>query len=167
MCCSPAFPPAALKAWAYKIYQGLTDVMTSGRHPGGSVWWRILKPFFVLSVWGLEARMLGQQYHLSFTMPGMYVSTENRDYYFQALPPCVYPLSTWCNRMWPNLPGLPLCNCILQTIKYWRWKWPRNEAMAKEWRPMYLCRVECWFQLFVHSFLNRTFKQTRTPLPSA
>jgi len=22
-------------------------------------------------------------------------------------PPCVYHLSTWCHRTWPNLPGLP------------------------------------------------------------
>ena len=30
---------------------------------------------------------------------------------------CVYPLSTWCNITWPNLPGLP--PPYLHVIKYW------------------------------------------------
>jgi len=40
------------------------------------------------------------------------------------------PLSTWCHRTWPDLPGLLFRICILQAIKYWRWEQPGNEARA-------------------------------------
>jgi len=56
-------------------------------------------------------------------------STQNWNYYCQAPPPCVYPLFSWHNRIWPNLPGLPpLC---LHTAKYWRWECSGNEAMYR------------------------------------
>ena len=50
------------------------------------------------------------------------VSTWNRNYYCLALPPSVYPLSTWCDRMRPNLPGLPspyLHNASDQVLEVW------------------------------------------------
>ena len=38
-------------------------------------------------------------------------------------PTCLYPLSTWHNYMWPDLPGLPLRICILQVEVGIAWKW--------------------------------------------
>ena len=77
------------------------------RHVGGAQQ-GISKPFLVLLVRGLEARALTRQsqYHPSFIAPGtiwhgMGITTVGHR------SPYIYHLSTWRNRMWPNLPGLP------------------------------------------------------------
>jgi len=44
--------------------------------------------------------------------------------------PCVYPLSTWYHRMWPNIPGC-LHICILQTLKV-EMAWERGCRKASE-----------------------------------
>jgi len=75
---------------------------------GGGARWGISKPFLVLSVRGLEARALARQcqYHPSFIATRT-VWHEMGITIVGHRPPCVHHLSTWRNRTWPHLPGLP------------------------------------------------------------
>jgi len=48
-------------------------------------------------------------------------------FFVRHCPPCVYPLTTWSNHMWPNLPGLPplylhtASDQILEVGTAWEW----------------------------------------------
>ena len=52
----------------------------------------------------------------------------NQNYYSWPLPPMCLP-SLPNITTWDQIPqDFPLCICILQVIKYWRWKWLGNET---------------------------------------
>ena len=45
--------------------------------------------------------------------------------------PRVYPFLLDVTTYDHNSQAFPLCVCILQAIKYWRWECPGNEAMYR------------------------------------
>ena len=115
---SQAVPTSSIRSLAICKYGGgrpgrfghvqLYVVMSGRQRVDTWGWQRVSEPFLVLSVQGLEARALSRQsqYHPSFIVPGtiwheMGITTVGHR------PPYIYHLSTWHNRMWPNLSGLP------------------------------------------------------------
>ena len=93
-------------------------------------------PFLVLSARVLEVRVLARQrqYHSSFTVPRM-VWHEMENITDMHRPPCVYPQSTWCNYIWPNLPGLPPLylhtanDQILEAETPWEWGYVETPSL--------------------------------------
>ena len=108
-----------------------------------------MNPFHVLSVQGLEARAFSKAVWTPFIIHNArdaFVTLRHHS-------PCVYHLSAWCQCMWPGLPGLPLHICMLQAIKYWRWKWPGNDYFYIPWISLGAwLQVRPWQIMFIPLF---------------
>ena len=65
------------------------------------------------------------------------VKVKTSRFFIGHCPPCVYPLSTWCNRVWPNRPELP--SPCLQTLEM-RMTWGRGYN--------FVCHIFIYLQVF-------------------
>ena len=74
---------------------------------------------------------------------------------------CVYHMSTWCHRLWPDLSASfpPNHICILQVIKDWRWEESGSKATsAAVWAKQTGMILTHNHELFICNIINNSIQ---------